>query len=401
MIRNIGTYLKEGHNFHGLELTEISGKTKWLLTSVRRHKDEIRIPENLVLDSPDALTEKIPGYSSVFLIINTGHVLTRVQKAEEGDETAMVNKAFPNLKMEDFYYEVVRSGTHIFIAICRKAYVDNVLSELTSQKINLSGFSLGALQMHLLSGFAEDGEMAISNAVISFRDHSLEDIRKEENLPEKTYVINDLDIPGIHLPGFSGVLGQITGSNAATSNFEAKNASFRNAFYHRRFFRLFVRGGLAFLLVLLLVNFMVFNYYFGKTEDLKQASEVNRLNKQNFMELKEEVARKENIINDIRATSGSRSSFYTDRIVAKLPPSILLGEILYQPLQKQIKEGQEILLEEDRIMVSGESADSRLFSEWVEALETCKWTESVSILEYGSASSGSAFSILLTLKTEQ
>ncbi|MBC9795845.1 hypothetical protein [Sinomicrobium weinanense] len=400
MIRKALTYLKEGHTFHALELTERSGESQWLFTSVKRHKDEISITESSERN-PDVLAEKISGSSPLFVLINTGHVLSRVQKAVEGDETAMVNRAFPNLKMEDFYYEVARSGTHAFIAICRKEYVDNILSELTNQKINPSGFSLGALQIHVLSGFAEDGEMMTSNTVVTFRDHNLEGIRKEENLPEKTYSINGLEIPGIHLPGFSGVLGLITGSNATTSNFKAKNASFRSEFYHRRFFRLFVRGGLAFLLVLLLVNFMVFNYYFGKTEDLKQASEVNRLNKQNFMELKDEVMRKENIINDIQATSGSRSSFYTDRIITKLPPSILLREILYQPLQKQIREGEEILLEEDRIMVSGESADSRLFSEWVEALETYKWTESVSILEYGSASSGSAFSILLTLKTDQ
>ncbi|RNL88486.1 hypothetical protein ED312_08540 [Sinomicrobium pectinilyticum] len=398
MIRDILTYLREGHIFQALELSETSAGTGWISTVVKRQKDEILITESGSTNAPDDLPDTLSAHHHTLVIINTNNILTRITETTGNADIAIVNKAFPNIKIDDFYYEVVPSGERAFIAICRKAYIDRILGELKDKGYTPSGFSLGLLCMQHLAAFTGNGETGVSNARVIFADGLLADIRKEETVPGTTYTVNGLEIPGPHLPGFVAVLGLITGNTGSISNFSDRNTYFRQEFYHRRFFRLFVRSALVFLLVLLLANFMVFNHYFGKTEVIKQASEVNRLNRENFMKLKEEVDKKEKVVGDIRSSSGSRSSYYTDRIIQALPASILLKELRYQPLQKQIREGQEVLLQEDRIMISGESADSNRFSEWIENLEAMNWTENVSIRDYGSSASGASFSIMLTIK---
>ncbi|SFW68276.1 hypothetical protein SAMN02927921_03284 [Sinomicrobium oceani] len=400
MIRNRLTSLKEGTTFQALELTEISGSPGWTATVAKRLKDEIVITQRSRTDTPDDLPEGLSANRHTLVIINTGNILTRITEAGSGSETALVNKAFPNIKIDDFYYETAVSGNLVFITVCRKKYVDGILGELEEKGYIPSTFTLGLLCMQQLAPFMENGDVRVSNARLVFNDGQLREIHKEETAPESNYTINGLEVPGHHVPGFAAILGWITGSSGTISNFRDRNTHFRQEFYHRRFFRIFTRSALVFLLLLLLANFMVFNHYFQKTEALQQASEVNRINRDHFMNLKEDVDKKEKIVRDIRASSGSRSSYYADRITAVLPTSVLLKEILYQPLLKQIKEGQEVMLDKNRIVISGESADSNRFSEWIEDLEAMDWTKNVAIRDYGSSLTGASFTIVLTIKND-
>ena len=73
----------------------------------------------------------------------------------------------------------------------------------------------------------------------------------------------DMTINNSYLLGFSNILSIVGVSSSISSNLEEVNEYNQNSLFNRRFFYYISRFILGFLLLLLLVNFLVFNYYKG------------------------------------------------------------------------------------------------------------------------------------------
>src|SRR5690606_34748223 len=145
-----------------------------------------------------------------------------------------------------------------------------------------------------------------------------------------------------------------------------------------------------------------FNHYYTRTESLRQIQQVNKANKSKIMELTKIVKDKEKLIDDVISSSSSEVSYFLDALTYELPEAILLSMVDYQPLGKQIKENKEIQIRENELIVSGISADSKVFSSWIETLETYNWIEKVEITAYDySQKEASEFSLIITIEDEK
>ena len=156
-----------------------------------------------------------------------------------------------------------------------------------------------------------------------------------------------------------------------------------------------------FILGLLLVNFVFFNHYFNKVNELKQVYEINQTSKSQIIKLNESVSKKQKMVDDLLKSNDSKTSFYSNQIMKSLPFSILLSEFNYQPLLKRIKTEKEIELENNIITVSGTSSDSEVFSSWINKLEQKNWITKVDIIDYGSTSSNTSDFIIKIVLTDE
>ncbi|WP_308990634.1 hypothetical protein QLS71_004040 [Mariniflexile litorale] len=147
-----------------------------------------------------------------------------------------------------------------------------------------------------------------------------------------------------------------------------------------------MKFGLVFILIGLLFNFFVFNYYFEAVHSLQQTSQINQTTKQKLLELNGSVNKSQKMVDDMLKSSSSKSSFYVNAVIQGLPNSILLTEVNYQPLLKRIKSGQSIETDHNTMLVSGESNHSESFSKWIADLEVIDWVEKVEILHYEDTS---------------
>jgi len=94
------------------------------------------------------------------------------------------------------------------------------------------------------------------------------------------------------------------------------------------------------------------------------------------------VKQKQERVETLSAFSNSKATYYLDLFAQRIPTSILLSEIKYQPLAKPVREKKPILLEEGNLMVAGISKDVNEFSFWIEELEKYEWIRSVETLDY-------------------
>ena len=402
MVNQLKTYLTFGNRFCGVEHTVQNGKDIIFSTLLKKSKKTIDVSDTFKETSLETLTSRLPKKQHIFLVINNDNVLTKRLESTQTDVTKLVYGAFPNINLEDFYFEVITHGKVHFVSICRKAYIETLLETYKAQGIPIINLSLGSLVVSGLCNFINSEHITTSNAKISMAQGMINAIDKTSIQETIDYHINGLQINSNHLLSLAGALDLILQHNISITNAGTLQQSLKNNYAHTRFYTLFLKFTAIFILGLLLINFFVFNHYFNAVNALQQTSQVNEAAKQKVLELNEQVSKSEKMVEDMLKSSTSKSSFYANAIIGSLPHSILLSELNYQPVLKRIKTGQSIEINQNTILVSGASNNSDLFSKWMADLETIDWINHVGILSYEDVSkSVSNFSIKLNITNDQ
>ncbi len=397
MLSKLWTYLQYGNRLCGIEHTSIENESI-IVSLVKQSKKELHQEETLIVSSIEDVSEKLSKNRHAFLVINSDKVLSKTLTSEQKDAIKLVYKAFPNINIEHFYYEVLSEKRTHFISICRKDYVKSLVEEYLQSKIFITNVSLGNSLISTLKSFIDSKEVFSSNALIKIKDDSIISIDKTQSNNNKFYDVNGLRVSCAEILSFSAAIQSFLKKNSTVSNLEVMHNNLLNNFKQTRFFNQFLKFSGIFILGILLVNFLFFNHYFNKVNDLQEITSVNESVRQKILVLDQSVSKKQKLVDDLLKISSSRSSFYVSTIVSSMPETLLLLEYNYQPLLKRIKPDKPIVLDANTIIVSGRSRDSELFSTWISKLEDVDWIEKVDIINYGLSSNRvSDFEIKITL----
>jgi len=397
MIDRLLKYLTYGNQFCGIECTTENGQDIFRATVLKQTKKELVEDASVEENSIETIAKTLSKNQHIFLIVNTEKVLVKSIESEQKDHLKLVYKAYPNLDVNSFYYEVLSQGNRHFIALCRKDYIDNLITEFSEYKLNVIDFSLGHSLAAILTDYINENTVYSSNSKIEFIDNGITSIEKHEPISEH-YKINGLKISSAYLLSFLAAIESVLNSNISQTNSSVTKQNLIDDYKQTRFFNQFLKFGGIFILGLLLINFLFFNHYFNRVNELGQISELNQSTKAKIIKLDAAVSKKKKMVDDILKSNASKSSFYSDRIITALPKSILLSELQYQPLLKRISKEKPIELNEDTIHISGTSNDSEVFSNWISQLEKLEWIEKVEIVDYGTESnSNSEFKIKIGL----
>ncbi|WP_433991425.1 hypothetical protein U8527_11240 [Kordia algicida OT-1] len=398
MLKKLQTYLLFGNTFCGIEHNNKQTVEAVLL---QKKSNEIIIKDSFVTTTVEEIAEKLPKKQHVFLVLNNDDVLSKFVQSTEKESNRLLFEAFPNLKINDFYYEIDSQGSFHNIAICRKSIVDKLIASYKIQQITIIGFSLGNTMTSFVNDFIEESNYYTSNALLTQENEAITEIQLIENPPNKTHTINGLEVKSSQLLSFSGVLSHILQSKTTVSNFEEKETELVTNFKQQRFFSQFSMFGLGFVLFLLLINFFVFNSYYSTVEEMKQTAAVNSNQKEKLLTLKTLVEQKQKTVDDILKKSSSKSSYYIDAIATSLPNTLQLSALKYQPLTKRIKKNNPIQLKKEELIISGISTDSDLFSDWIQKIESLDWVVAVTVADYGAVSkNNSEFTLKIELSDE-
>ncbi|WP_323787698.1 hypothetical protein [Psychroserpens sp.] len=400
MLNRFSTYLLYGNHFCGIEHTS-SGEGEFIFVSViKQSKKELNQEFNFELQSIKDVSEKFKKNQHAHLIINNEKVISKSLQSNQNEAQKLVYKSFPNINIEDFYFEVLSENNNHFISICRKDYVNTLIQKYLEHNTFITSISLGNNIFSTIKSFIKEQNVFTSNALIKLKEGQIITINKTI-VENKYYEINGLRVSNTEILSFSASIQSILKNNATTTNFEIKHSVLLNEFKQTRFFSQYLKFTGLFILGMLLVNFLLFNHYFNEVNHLQQITAVNKSTKQKILILDESVSKKQKLADDLLRSNGSKSSFYVNTIMNSLPETILLSEYDYQPLLKRVKPDKPIVLDTKAIMVSGRSSDSELFSTWIARLEQIDWVKKVDIISYGLSSNHLPdFEIKITLSND-
>ena len=91
-----------------------------------------------------------------------------------------------------------------------------------------------------------------------------------------------------------------------------------------------------------------------------------------------------------------------NELVKDLPNSILLNELVYHPLKKNIKIEEALVFESDVVTLSGITTNAKELTNWFEQIGTKSWVKSTDIVHFGkNENNQSVFTLQVNLKPNE
>lgn len=402
MINKLTTYLQYGSRFCGIEHTTKKGAPIIISHILKKRKAEVVIENRFEADIVEKIAGTIPKKQHAVLVINNENVLFKTVTSEQNDNLKLVYKAFPNINLEEFYFEVSHQKNVHFISLCRKEYVDTLIEKYKDHGISIINISLGNSLVSFVLDFMSAENIFTSNSLITLDGNTIKQIERTENTELKYYDINGLKASNEDVLSLSGALQAVLRINNRETNFETRKHSLLKTYGESRFFNQFLKFAGIFILILLSINFLFFNHYYNEVNVLKQSTQVNQNTRQKIISLSESVGKKQKMVDDILKSNASKSSFYANDIITSIPSSVLLTSLSYQPLNRRIKADKKIELRHNTIVIVGDSNDKVALSDWVDLLESKNWIKVAEITNYGDVSkSKSTFSLKIHIDNDQ
>lgn len=371
-----------GKEFTGIEHYTINGEEWSAFLILKKRENELQITYNDKQIYSDSISKRIDRKSLTCLIINTNQVLIKeIGESNLTDEKA-IHKAFPNLSITNFFFEIWRLKNKTIIAVTRKAYIETIIKKYQEQGFTISSISLGVCSISEITGFISADSINTNFQKISLSDEEML-ISNEEIKQNSYYKINGLTVQSSYLLAFTGILQFLIKSNHTKGNIVSYNQVLLNNFIQNTFFKKGLQTALGILLTLLLVNFFVFSHYYSKNSEVDELSSLNSASSEKLSVLRKRIAEKEKLANSILNITDNSYSAKINLITKSTPNSILLTGLTLNPLEKNIKEYEKISAEQNTIIITGITKDNNEFTKWIEKLTKTKFINNVVIKQFG------------------
>lgn len=365
-----------------VECASLQGTSTYAALTAHTIAKELVVDKQLVVNEVSKLkvfVDTIP----VILVLNTNKVLTR-KVAINSQPTQLVSSAFPNLTLSDFYFQIYTSSQNAFVSVVRKEYVHAVLEEFVDKKINIVSFSIGFGNVNGVLPFLNKQNVTTLSHQISFESNTdtVIGVQPISDSVLESYEVEGQQIQSTHLVGLGLMINQLLSKNII-GNIIDKNKELKKAYSEQKFFKNGLLYGVGALLLILLVNAFVFNRKFTQIQLLQEEKLVFDNHRKQLEQKKNNIKKKEALVQSILNTGFSKSSFFVDRVIQIKPNSILLNQLTYQPIVKSVKKNKKIELKEKVLKVKGTSNDKKEFNNWITQLENLDFIYNVIIEEYG------------------
>ncbi|CAD0005758.1 PilN domain-containing protein [Flavobacterium salmonis] len=387
-----------GSHYIGIEHFTLNNEEKISLLLVEKKKEGLVISKKDRVNYNGKIAEKWDAKLPFFLTVNTNQVIQKEVSSIDASDEKLLHKAFPNISWDDFYFEIWRLKTKSIIAIARKSYLHEIVSYYENQKITIAGISLGICSIADIIDYADQAVLQTNHQLISRQEEQqIFSSRVQDSVI--TYNINDLQIENRQLLAFSGILRLFMNATVNTGSLITYSDDLYDGYNQKTFFAKGLKMAIGVLLVILVVNFIFFTHYYKLAQETAETLLVNKSSIEDVNKIKQRIIVKEEKVKNIVGKTASQSSLIINEIANRVPSSILLTEMTFNPLEKKIKFEEPILTQENTITISGAAIANDAFTNWIENIEKLNWVDKVLITHFGKNDSNeTVFSIKLTLK---
>ncbi|GAA3774497.1 hypothetical protein [Flavobacterium ginsengiterrae] len=386
-----------GKQYIAVEHFTFNNEDKVALLLVEKKKEGLIISKKDRVSYNGKIAEKWDTKLPFFLIINSNQVIQKEVSGIDPSDEKLLHKAFPNTNWDEFYYEIWRLKTKSVIAISRKAYVDLLIENYKSQKYTIAGISLGVCSIADIINYSDQNEFYTNHQLISRDENQVISAGYLENTI--TYTINDFQIENRQLLPFSGILRLILNNTSNTGSIISYSEELYDGYNQKTFFNKGIKIMVGIVLAILVLNFIFFSHYYKLAQESSETLLVNKSSIEDVNKIKQRIIVKEEKVKGIDGRMTSRSSLIINEIASRVPSSILLTELTFNPLEKKVKAEEQILTKDKTIIISGTIIVNQDFTKWIEDIEKLKWIDKVLITHFGkNEDNETTFSINLTLK---
>lgn len=381
-----------GNTYNCIELSNESPTEPYNYIALKIVRKEIEIINQKSFIHYNDLLNGLPKNKPHHLIINNEEVLYTKIKSSQTDLKTLVQEAYPNVRLEDFYFEgILGEYNHLFI--CRKSYINKHLKSFASHNLHITSWSLGFSSILSLRDILENRAIKSTNYHFEWSKSGLH-AKKNENINNNNLNIEGLDLFSINVLRFSGALSSFIGKDRLVkNNFAIQEKELSSNYKQHRLFQIGLPAAICILLFLGILNTIIYTNYFNKVQHLTQLVELNKSQRESMRQQDSLVNSKQKLFEDVIKSTSSKSSFYLDRIFSTKPLNIKLNVCEFQPFEKRIRSNKAILLENNIISIVGEVHNNNDLSLWIQKLEQISFVKEIAIEQLLNDQDKNAFTI--------
>lgn len=370
-----------GKQYLGIEIfsTEDIEKINCVLT--KKHADELLISDYFKFISIKNISLDKFSEIPVILTINTNKVLIKEFDSVEKNDSLLVKKAFSNLNLDDFYYDIWRFDDKSIISLVRKNYIDEIINSLQNEhKLAIGSVFIGISQIKNTIDYINQDIIILNGKKFDKKNSCVEFgfSQKKQNI----YEISGMKIKGEDLTSFSGIISFLS-SNLGNGSINELNTKIKYTFLQGKLFKFLSRITIFGLLFILLVNYLFFTRYFDKYQELTIKNQQEIMNLTKIEKLKKNVLEKEKKLKEIALSSSEKITVKVNEISKSIPKTILLEKFNFQPIEKKGNHETLALFKENIIEIKGITVNSDDFTNWIELLSKKKFIKEVTIVDFG------------------
>lgn len=386
----IDRYIQEKSFFRGKKAIGVtvdfqtSGAMLYTVLSVKRERTSVHKDSEIkTFSDKEIFFSSIDITAPICLTITGTKIVHREMNiSDDQSDSDILNAIFPNASINDFYLQKDElNNSRYLISVIRKEVLDNIVDECKTKNILVVATDIGiAAFSSILHILPESNEYRCGYFLIKMSGQTMVSCEKTTEIAESKYEIGTDSFPSTCINAYAQSVFFLSAADGLES-FQYVRSE-RDAFLYKAFIK---QAGIILassLFAILLINFFLFDNYYKRHNELESTLNQNKDLLIKLDTLKNDLKTKEELFKESGFIHPSRLSFYADHIAASLPESIILDELHCIPLEKKLKQDQEIAVKQNCILVSGSVNASSELNEWIGLLGKESWIKSVTIVSY-------------------
>lgn len=359
-------------------------------------KGQLTIAEKNSIASLEEIPQEIKNLA-LYINISGKVVLEKVDELSEED--LIIEKAFPNSEVNNFYYQGYSNLNISISSLIRKEKIDELINDLKDKEFMPISVSIGlAVLDNAFEKISELNEInyTVLGKEIYLKDNNIDSYQKN-NFDSQMFYIDNNSLSEQEYLAFAAALNIL---NAREESISISNVldKEKEDYKHKLLFDKLKIGLPLFFLILLLVNFFLFTNVLDKNNTLSQKDLLNKTTLNQLESLKTEVAKKQAFLKESNWLSQSKVSYYSDQIGLLLPKKISLNQLDIFPA-KFIKKNKtkDYEFQTDIILVDGVSNSLEELNNWKLKLQKQQWIKDIELLSYNQEASSKNISFSLKI----
>ena len=320
-------------------------------------------------------------------ITGKGLLIKKTTRLEQVTEQGLQH-LFPQMKLSEFYVQHFPTGAYSFIAIMRKEIVDSVISAFKLKSVDILLLSLGPFVVDQvipqINSYGEqlkfDGHHITFDGDKNWLEYSFA-LDAKSGFPLK---IDMEHMPENYLLAYAAAFQLIL--HEQLNLIEVLSTEIKQNLIDYSAKLKFKKHGmliLMFFFILLMLNFLVFNYYNSDNQELMSKAGQKSYDFENRQKLEEDVKIKESMVKRLGWNKGYSYAYLCDQIGQTLPKEIKLEEMQVNSLSGT---GSGLLkvpqLDNGSMRIKGETSSIYAVNNWIYTLKEKQWVKEVKLEKY-------------------
>jgi hypothetical protein len=348
-------------------------------------KDELQIKQKFEASSLEEVIKQIPISIPVAITITGKGVLLKKGSIDNNSGKQNLDAFFSNLKPEQFYIQYFNNNKNYWAGIVRKGLVDELIETFKKNKVNILNISLGPFSVeHILQQINVYGEELVFDGHVVKISHTKE-------LEDYSYVKGNTSSFSIKIGieplgeqfvlAYSAAFQLALYQSLSLVKLENHESEYLFEEYLQRLkFRHNAINFLMGLFLLLLINFLVLQYYSSMNNELLLKVNNYTADAEQIRNKEGLIKKNEELLKELGWSKGINFAWLADQIGQTVPASIILSELDINPVEESRLKKNDY--QQGLIRIKGKTSILSDVNNWLDRLQENDWVKQVELKHF-------------------